>query len=361
LYFLINFSGDGLILIDGQFSIPFVIFSIVFAIVGSYTALVMYDRVDANSLFPKSLWFFLASFALGFGIWAMHYMGMFAFELPVVVQFDPIITFLSIIPVLGSAYVAFYLSYNKQSSLKNGILSSCILGAGVVAMHSLGMKSMISETHHQYHFKIFVIVFIISFFSFFLFYTVRIYLQKRNIKPILSILMGITFALTHYAAMLGMHFYVDKGTSIYSQAIPMPYRNVAAILLTSVFVVILVFLLVSSYADKYVQHRAEHYDILTGLQNRRMFDQALEQKTFMNIAIINMKDLHKWMEEIPYLMRESIVKEIASRIESKKSANSELYRTDYYQFILLSNEMDTEFKQSLENIQIELNKIVSIF
>ena len=356
LIFHNNHAGANLVLIEGQFSIPFVIISIVFAIVGAYAAFVMHDRAHDNSFFPKSLWFFLASFALGFGIWAMHYMGMFAFELPRKIRFDPLLTAVSIIPVLIAAYVAFYLSFKKKQSLKTGILSSSILGIGVVMMHSIGMLSMISETSHHYHLGVLLLTFLIGFFSFFMFYTVRTHLHKRNIKLVFSILMGISLSLTHYSAMLGMEIYVEENTQIYLEAIPMPYRNIAALVLTSVFIVILIFLLFSGYADKYVQHRAEHYDVLTRLQNTRMFEQALEQKTYTKIAVLNIKDLHKCIEETTYLMRESAIKEIASRIENKKSKYSELYRTDYYQFVLLSNNIDTEFIQSLESIQHELKQ-----
>ncbi len=356
MFFLIHSIGDNSVLIEGQFSIPFVIISIVFAIVGTYTAFFMHDRVHDNSFFPKSLWFFLASFALGFGIWAMHYMGMLAFELPIEVRFDPLLTAISIIPILIAAYVAFYLSYKKRQSLKTGILSSTILGLGVITMHSIGMLSMISETQHQYHFSVLVLAFIIAFFSFFMFYTVRPYLQNKYIKLLFSILMGFSLSLTHYSAMLGMHIYVEESTQIFTQAIPMPYRNIAALILTSVFVVILIFILFSGFADKYVQHRAEHYDVLTRLQNLKMFELALEQKTFTNIAVYNIKDLHKCMEDTTYLTRESVIKEIAKRIESKKSQYSELYRTDYFQFVLLSNKIDTDFIQSLEYIKQELDK-----
>jgi len=351
-----NDVANHLILIEGQYSIPFAITSVIFAIVGSYTAFVMHDRVNDNSFFPKSLWFFLASFALGFGIWSMHYMGMFAFELPIDVRFNPLLTALSIVPILISAYVAFYLSFKKKHSLKIGILSSVILGIGVIAMHSLGMLSMVRETYHQYHFRVFVLVFIIAFFSYFLFYTAKPYLQKGYVKLLFSVLMGGMLSLIHYGAMLGMHIFVESSVHIYSQPIPVPHRNISAILLTSVFLIILIFLLVYSFADKYVQHQAEHYDVLTKLPNIRMFEQALEQHTYKNIAILNVKDLHTCMEETTFLMRESVIKEIASRIECKKLQFSELYRTDFYQFILLSNDQDTDFVNCLESIQHELNQ-----
>src|SRR5690606_35792339 len=46
------------------------------------------------------------SLALGGGIWAMHFLGMLAFELCAAVRFDLGITLLSMLPSLGASWVA---------------------------------------------------------------------------------------------------------------------------------------------------------------------------------------------------------------------------------------------------------------
>ena len=351
-----NLDVDNMVLIQGEFSIPFVLLSVLFAIVGTYTAFKMHDRIQDNSFFPKSVWFFMASFALGFGIWAMHYMGMFAFEMPIEVSFHPFFTVVSIIPILAAAYFSFYLSYKKKTSLKSAFLSSIILAVGVVLMHFIGMYSLIDNTYHYYHRSLLLFTFFIAFFSNLIFYSIRLHLHRPFIKVTFSIFMGSMLSLTHYTAMIGMKIYVDRDQVILKEAIPVALRNMSAGILTAIFVVILLFLLMSMFADRYVQYRAEHFDVLTKLPNIRMFEQALEQNMEHNIAIIQMKDLHKCLEETNYLFRETVILEIALRIDQNMSAQSTLYRTDYYQFVVISKRNDTHFNKNLKKIKVALNK-----
>ena len=110
------------------------------------------------------------------------------------------------------------------------------------------------------------------------------------------------------------------------------------------------------FADRYVQYRAEHFDVLTKLPNIRVFDQALEQNIEHNMAIIQIKDLHKSLEETNYLLRETIILEIVHRIEQNLSDHSKLYRTDYYQFVIISKKSDIHFGKTLRNIKDALTR-----
>ena len=47
--------------------------------------------------------------ALGVGIWAMHFIGMLSFTLPLEVHYDLTITLLSMLPALGASLVALQL------------------------------------------------------------------------------------------------------------------------------------------------------------------------------------------------------------------------------------------------------------
>lgn len=344
------------IIIEGYFSKPFVFLSVLFAVTGVYTAFMMHERIHNNSFFPKALWFLLASFALGFGIFSMHYMGMFAFELPLEATFNPIYTFISIVPILIAAYCSFYYSYRKNPSVFSAIFSSCILAVGVVSMHFIGMRSLIVDAHHHHHIIVLVVTFLIAFFANILFYAVRMQLQSRMIKLPFSILMGCMLSLTHYTAMIGMDVYVEEGTKLLAETIPVANRNGSAVLLTAVFVVILLFLLISSFADKYVQYRAEHFDILTKLPSIRKLEQIIEQNIDKHIAIIQIKDLHNCFEHKNYLFREEVIYEIAQRIEHNLSPMSILYRADYYQFVILSKNNDEHFEKFMDKIKAALHK-----
>lgn len=340
--------------IQGEFSIPYVSISIFFACLGAYTAFTMNERVNNNSLLPKNLWFILASFAMGFGIWSMHYMGMFAFELPVYVRFNPILTVLSLIPIMFTSFLAFYISYRKEVSLKIALVGSVIMGIGVVSMHFMGMLSMMSGTLHHYHNTVMVLTFVIAFFAFFLFYTLRNYLYVIAIRIVTAILMGICLSLTHYVAMFGMHIFVNKNIEIFDEVMPIASRYQSAVFLTSVFFVIILFLLISSIADKYTQYRAENYDAITRLPNLRMFEQSIVSNQYTAVAMWDFKNLQQFTEQVTYLIGERRIRDIAECIEFNKPIGSEVYRVDQHQFVVMSKKNNADFNMGLQQISDRL-------
>ena len=62
--------------------------SVLIAVSASYAALDLAGRVTAASGRVRLAWLIGGSTAMGIGIWAMHYIGMLAFHLPVPVQYD---------------------------------------------------------------------------------------------------------------------------------------------------------------------------------------------------------------------------------------------------------------------------------
>ena len=67
----------------GTYSPELVTLSIVVAIIASYTALDLAGRVASAT--QKRCWYWLVrgAFAMGAGIWSMHFIGMLAFKLPI--------------------------------------------------------------------------------------------------------------------------------------------------------------------------------------------------------------------------------------------------------------------------------------
>ena len=87
-----------------------VILSVIVAIVGSYASLELNRRLaKAVSLKKRAL--FVSSLTMGLSIWGMHFVGMGAFELAVPVKYDWVLMFLSIVPAVTAAWIAFYLLY----------------------------------------------------------------------------------------------------------------------------------------------------------------------------------------------------------------------------------------------------------
>ena len=80
--------------------------------------------------------------AMGTGVWAMHFIGMLAFQLPVPVAYDVGVTLASLIPaVLASAVVLVVISRHTVSGPQL-LLAGTLMGLGIGAMHYTGMAAM---------------------------------------------------------------------------------------------------------------------------------------------------------------------------------------------------------------------------
>ena len=109
--------------VSGEYSLPIVILSIINASLASFTAISMNERIQKNSFFHRNFWLVLASLAMGFGIWSMHFVGMSALSLPFMMHYDSLLTCLSIIPSVIASFLAFYIVNQKKRSITTYLLS----------------------------------------------------------------------------------------------------------------------------------------------------------------------------------------------------------------------------------------------
>ncbi|MEO6981861.1 MAG: MHYT domain-containing protein, partial [Edaphobacter sp.] len=81
-------SGHTLPPLVGFYDFRLVTASVLIAILAAYAALDLAGRVTAARGLVRFLWLSGGAFAMGMGIWAMHYVGMEALRLPVTVRYD---------------------------------------------------------------------------------------------------------------------------------------------------------------------------------------------------------------------------------------------------------------------------------
>jgi NO-binding membrane sensor protein with MHYT domain/signal transduction histidine kinase/ActR/RegA family two-component response regulator len=166
----------------------------------------------------QKVWLVSAAFALGGGIWSMHFVAMLAFSLPAMqMRYDPWITLTSfIIPVLltGGA-LAVAVSSSRSKSL---VIAGLLMGSGVLAMHYLGMAAMQISAVITYD-PIWVSVSALIALGASL---VAVWLAFRDYgtshRLAASVAMGIAIAGMHYAAMEGAVFAAQpEATSMASE------------------------------------------------------------------------------------------------------------------------------------------------
>ena len=96
-------------MLQGTYSAPLVVVSLIVAMLAAYTALDMAERVRATSGRSAHSWLAGGAFAMGLGIWSMHFIGMLAFELPIAVGYDLPMTAASLAIAVAASALALFL------------------------------------------------------------------------------------------------------------------------------------------------------------------------------------------------------------------------------------------------------------
>jgi NO-binding membrane sensor protein with MHYT domain len=129
-------------MVNGHYQPLLVVVSILVGILASYTALSLVMRVRQARGRARYVWVTGGAMAMGSGIWAMHFVGMQAFRLPLPIGFDTTTTFVSwLLPVVASGLALWQVRHRtvRPRHLAAGAL---LMGLAINAMHYAGMASM---------------------------------------------------------------------------------------------------------------------------------------------------------------------------------------------------------------------------
>lgn len=128
-----------------------VLVSIAISIFASYTAFLVAERIAYyKSKSHRFLWAISGGLTLASGVWAMHFIGMLAAKLPVMVNYDLTITLLSFIPVFMASLILLFNGLKSESIKKQLIIRSLAIGAGIGSMHYIGMMAMSMDAIMRY-------------------------------------------------------------------------------------------------------------------------------------------------------------------------------------------------------------------
>ena len=150
--------------------------------------------------------------ALGCGIWTMHYIGMLAFAVCGQARFDPWVTLLSVLPALGASWVALHLLARER--VRPGALagSGLLVGAGIGAMHYIGMAASELAPLMRYDAGGFALSIAVAVLLAILALWVRFGLQQHWRAPqgwvtaLAGCVMGLAIAGMHYTGMAALRF-----------------------------------------------------------------------------------------------------------------------------------------------------------
>lgn len=104
---------------------------------GGFVGQLHYARAATHVRARRIGWLFLSSITVGASVWCTHFITMLAHEVPVPVSFDPTLTLLSLLVAIGGVALSGFIALNK--GLVPETLAGVLLGLSIAAMHYVGM------------------------------------------------------------------------------------------------------------------------------------------------------------------------------------------------------------------------------
>ena len=185
--------------------------SILVAVYASYTTLTLAERVRHSQGRATYWWMAGGAFAMGSGIWAMHFIGMQAYRLPFPVGYDTGITFISwLLPVLASVLALAQIG-RPRPRVSHFAFSAVLMGIGINAMHYTGMAAMRMRPGIEYDPLLFALSVLIaigaSAAALWLAFHLRHRMQHAGLAQFAAALvMGGAIVGMHYTGMEAAHF-----------------------------------------------------------------------------------------------------------------------------------------------------------
>jgi diguanylate cyclase (GGDEF)-like protein len=291
-----------------------VLASVAVAILASYVTLDLSLKVRTPEGGVNRMWWIAGSLVMGTGIWSMHFVGMLALSLPMEIGFTTLLTFISWLAAVGASVIALGVASGGRYSRRSVALASVAMGAGICAMHYVGMAALDMQPGIVWDWRLVAasaaIAVAASAAALRIFRLLqRVEARRRFALQVLAAtLMGAAICGMHYTGMAAASF---PAASVCLSADALGGRSLGAAIAVATGVLLLGTLLASilearlqrvarllsqslqesnarlqSANDELLQRALS--DPLTGLPNRKLFEDRLRQAV-LRLERVNQK------------------------------------------------------------------------
>lgn len=190
--------------------------SFVVAVIASFVALDAASRVSSAPARVAKYWLIGGAVSMGTGIWSMHFIAMLAYQLPIQMGYDVRITLLSmLLAILASGFALF--TINRDSlSRRRLLVSGVVMGAGIAAMHYVGMAAMRMSPAIRYTPGLYALSILVAIAASIAALWISFQLRSDNIVRVglkrtgAAVVMGIAIVGMHYTGMAAANFAPDS-------------------------------------------------------------------------------------------------------------------------------------------------------
>lgn len=337
--------------------------SLAVAILACYTALDMAGRISAAQGRAAHWWLAGGAFAMGTGIWSMHFIGMLAFDLPIQLGYDPTITLLSLLIALPSSALVLWLVSQKTLPLKHLVLGATVIGLGISGMHYTGMAAMRMNPAIQYIPSLLVLSILIAIIASGAALWIVHHLRQNSRRTRLlrvgaAIVMGGAIVSMHYTGMAAAEFPIGSICGAAREGFSTGWLSLIILVIT---LSVLAIALITSVLDMRMEARTSTlasslskandeltylalHDNLTKLPNRVLLDDRLNQaiqnaareKSFFALMFIDLDGFKAVNDAYGHHVGDLLLFDVARRLEENTRVPDTIARMGGDEFVLLA-------------------------
>ena len=270
--------------------------SLLVAVLASYTALDLAERINSTQEYAGRYWLVGGAIGMGVGIWAMHFVGMLAFRLPIELGYDPWITLVSLLIAICVSGFALWIVSQPLLPMRRLLRSAVVMGVGIAGMHYTGMAAMLMTPGIVYDPWLFTASILIAVAAAGAALWIAFRLRKntpyvKRARGGAAVVMGLAIVGMHYTGMAAANFPLDSICRAARDGVSVGWL---AILIVVVTLAVLAIALLTSLLDARLESRTAKlarslalaneeltqmvlHDNLTKLPNRTLLDDRLNQ------------------------------------------------------------------------------------
>lgn len=209
---LIDFPLVATTFMTSDYNAVLVAVSVIIAVFSSFVTLGLARRVRMASGNLGRIWWSIGSMVMGTGIWAMHFIGMQAFELPILLGYNGLITLLSWLAVVVASGIALAVAARPDYRWPQFLTASLFMGGGICAMHYLGMHAIELTLPIVWDWELVIVsalIAILASATALNLFRVLHSLTGRQLwlyQTLAALVMGVAICGMHYTGMAAAHF-----------------------------------------------------------------------------------------------------------------------------------------------------------
>lgn len=343
--------------LDGSYEPWLVLLSIAVACAAGLIALLIVERMlAAKSASGRRSWHLAGAFAMGWGIWSMHFTGMLAYSVPIDMAYDVTLTLASMVPaILGSAATLHFVA-KPAMHWRRLQVAALAMALGIGTMHYTGMEAMQLEGRLHYDFGYFVLSIIVAHVLAMVAIQIRFALRQfarltsAALCTIAGTIMGLAVVSMHYTAMAAAHIYSIPGTEFDGWMFP---QTGMAVTIAAVTVAILAMGVTAVRLEKKavrdVLEELAYTDTLTGLPNRVSLGKHLDHamavsdrlETYLAVLFVDLNDFKAINDGFGHETGDRLLRALARELEGAMRQADMVARFGGDEFVIVAQGLST--------------------